>query len=1038
MTRHCDKHDKHDKHKCKHRCCYDYKKLNVKHLKTCDLKVKKDVIIEGDLTVKGTTCLGQVIELEPVEFPMEPIPNTVDPINAPFQGSVEANGLTYTYIPSGNPGLLEGPWYFTEKEGTKVLQCGIEEDSPFYNGPDDEKPPISGTLARVEITKTDPIDPTEFTLNMKLRWSTEIPGSSIFDYLQVTKNDEELFTGTSFNQMDPSQYLQSDLSANIATTDKITVHFIKDQIFRGGWDSIYFYISSLDRVLKNNTIVKGDLCVEGCIKNLQLELLEDCFVPPTDEVYSQQTRGEPFSVTPVLATIEDPFIEIPPIIVPGTETDPGVPVYGYNGDGTLDINGGPPKSYNSDQLDNFSYRYHGNADAVLATEPNMTNWMKRAISYSYQRGLAIPGLDVIPEFEGQYLYYVGFTAVAMKFHYESGGSTPSDLDIIYSGSNNGGIDLYEQDENLWKNGRSYPIRVPITTSFKEFKNLYDKEPIVFYDLIHRKIVINFPDNGTPIKFINYVASPPFRNENTESLLVQFKGTFSLMRRDANNQLILSNAANTRYLVQSSTDFKTTSITKSGGNIVETDTFSNGIIGADNEYSGIVCPLMNGESGANDSYCYFSNNQLLGASERFGEQGIWEQGGFAAGDNPVTSVVENMGFQSGTHTIDTLVWKTANTQRAIDPTIVTNSYPETIQNFPNTTVPPDSEFLTTVTLHELNHGYHFSQGLVFIIPTEGICRGFENDRRYSNQISGGQVSSLSNFIYRFVRAQWPLLSNEFLNQSNGGTYAIFIFWLYYCNDLQFDPNWQSVRRMLDILSNETAGPAMAATGVPSVTQTFGVLNNPAGNNLALQQSMNELFGKSLQDVFADFCVSLTMLRNNTSIPVQYRTHFPFWMWSANYPGNQELIPGFFPPPIFGTFWDVIQNNVNNGLFPGTPFPVLDNNSAQINRQVTELTCLSFEIDGTTLDKVRVTVNSGEWKLAMLQFTSDGTPVGVFSIDGLHDNNGGVTEFDVTQFVDSGYIRMVCAHVSIINYGPGLDNFVGFPQISGNITIDVVPL
>ena len=63
MTRHCDKHDKHDKHKCRHRCCYDYKKLNVKHLKTCDLKVKKDAIIGEDLTVKGDLCVeGNIIE----------------------------------------------------------------------------------------------------------------------------------------------------------------------------------------------------------------------------------------------------------------------------------------------------------------------------------------------------------------------------------------------------------------------------------------------------------------------------------------------------------------------------------------------------------------------------------------------------------------------------------------------------------------------------------------------------------------------------------------------------------------------------------------------------------------------------------------------------------------------------------------------------------------------------------------------------------------------------------------------------------------
>ena len=33
--------------------------------------------------------------------------------------------------------------------------------------------------------------------------------------------------------------------------------------------------------------VCGDLSVKGCIKNLELQLLQDCAIPPTDEVYTQ-------------------------------------------------------------------------------------------------------------------------------------------------------------------------------------------------------------------------------------------------------------------------------------------------------------------------------------------------------------------------------------------------------------------------------------------------------------------------------------------------------------------------------------------------------------------------------------------------------------------------------------------------------------------------------------------------------------------------------------------------------------------------------
>jgi len=87
-------------------------------------------------------------------------------------------------------------------------------------------------------------------------------------------------------------------------------------------------------------------------------------------------------------------------------------------------------------------------------------------------------------------------------------------------------------------------------------------------------------------------------------------------------------------------------------------------------------------------------------------------------------------------------------------------------------------------------------------------------------------------------------------------------------------------------------------------------------------------------------------------------------------------------------------------------------------------------------VTVDVAEGEWRLSVVQFTSDGTPVGQFIIDGPHANNGGQTVFDISQFPrdpESGSVRLVCANVGIHDY-EGLNNWCGAaPIYTGRISI-----
>ena len=1037
--------------KCKRHC---YK---VKGKATfCDsVKIKKNLV------VKGNTCLGTKDILNVIEFPMSPIPVTQDPVNDPFQGSVEANGLKFTYVPTDKPGYDDGPWYFTDKEGHRVLQCGIQEDNPFYNGPESptDEPPIFFTDARVNITSTS-VDPdVVYILLMKMRWSVELGD---FDFLIVEKNGVEIFRKADFNTSDALSFLEDDLTVELSVTDVVTVRFLKDVNFYGGWDSIYFFIETLTRQLEKDVEIKanldvgcdvvigrdveivrdveicGDLDVKGVINNLELEILKDCFVPPTDEVYSQQVDQGPNIRTPVLETIEDFTID-PKVVIPGTEPSLAENIYGYD-NGVLDLTGGPEKSYNELQIEEFNYRYHAAEPNIITTPNLMKNIMERCVSYSYQRGLAIPGKDLYPEYEGQFLFYDTFsTATAMKFVFNNG--TPTHLDLIGPRNEFLGIDLYEEDSNNWIPGRSYPLRIPITTDFSEFNSKYGKEPIVYHDVIKRKITINVPDNGNPFLFAKSSIYNP------DSFLINFSGTFSFMRRDSNNNLVSSAPSLAQYLVQASSLVTGTTNDASGSiRTANYDVFDN--VGL---YTGMVLSIMNGGTAAFDTYSYEAPSVNAFVSGL--QPSIYpEDAGFDIGDNPVTSIVEFKGLPSTINVFDTDLWKTFRMIMKVSEDMVNGlTYPEENPSLPNASLPPDEELLSPVILHEFIHNLQNAQGTGSATPLEGCATAFESDQRFITRLlSPTRPFFRIPFIYNSVRGDWPVMTPEIatpqdpITGSRTRSYGQDIFWKKFCDGRGVDPNYQLLRRYNDILANETLGPAITDPPIGPIipSEAFLTPSNATGGNLALQQAFSEILSLDLKQEYADFVVSLAMLRNNTSIPERFRTLYPHWLWSESYPDSEAITSPLLaintPPGTFElcrVFWDYTQNNNVMPIIADTMYPELT--SDVLGKKLADLSCLIYQVDKDVISNISVEVLSGEWQLSMIQFTSDGTAVGVFSIDGLHANNGGVTNFDVTQFTDTGYVRLICAHVSITNPTVPFElfKFFGTTPLTGEINITI---
>ena len=346
----------------------------------------------------------------------------------------------------------------------------------------------------------------------------------------------------------------------------------------------------------------------------------------------------------------------------------------------------------------------------------------------------------------------------------------------------------------------------------------------------------------------------------------------------------------------------------------------------------------------------------------------------------------------------------------------------------------------VSAHEFVHQWQFSSGDLSLRPfgTEGAAVGIELDTKISEGVflaarSGQYPAILTNL----VRGNLTMVTNEALAPAYPIlTYGMGIFWNYI--QTQFDFNNQTMRRMIDILSSETAQPLFKSYDYPYMWYST-VLNN-TGASAALKQSFEELFSKDIKDVWNNFSISLVLLRNNESIPLQYRTIWPFWIYNTNYPGFPMISAA---SEILGTqfanWWEVFDTNTpipaSWNVYAGQTFiPTLPANTT---RSIKNLTSLSYTVPNNT-NKITITISKGEWRLTLLQFTSDGTPVGNFIMDGPHTIVGtGEHVFDVANhapaFTSEGSIRLVCSNVTFSGTGMELADYLANEPTTGTIKI-----
>ena len=152
-------------------------------------------------------------------------------------------------------------------------------------------------------------------------------------------------------------------------------------------------------ILLSCTILLGadsGLLAKDCTNTLSYQpIFDDLWYTETDAIQHQFVWQQYIydSAVSELKIVKDFTIPLKPVF-PDTGADPRSKVYGYHNNGSLDLNGGFKKSYNSG-FKNFPLRYHGALEAKypsgdildpIVTQP-MTTLFPDTVENIYQHNI---------------------------------------------------------------------------------------------------------------------------------------------------------------------------------------------------------------------------------------------------------------------------------------------------------------------------------------------------------------------------------------------------------------------------------------------------------------------------------------------------------------------------------------------------------------------------------------------------------------------------------------------------------------------------
>lgn len=808
-----------------------------------------------------------------------------------------------------------------------------------------------------------------------------------------------------------------------------------------------------------------------CVSLEYQQIFDDNYSDVTQTIIHQfvwQDDGRINSVAPyIVPEIEKEFVIPVNRTLFGTQPDSQSKVYGYNDDQTLDLTGGRAKSYNPGFTE-FHLKYNAVNEAIfydpsgpltkrietLTPEVVKRNFDK-IVSYFGSRGFYLQGPDTFPKFSNQYIWthsasqnqFFGNPAyIALRLIWEDSKkckkSVPAFVDLHASANQDGYfvLDSYQADESQRQNGHGYPLRIPITTDFcGRFQTEYNLNPIAYFDKKANVLTIHVPDNGQQHLFVKQVVNTgnPDLDINYEEYLTGFNASFVALRRNSKNEFVPTKlrCANLFAQVSQTIDVKSNVISFGEPQIYESSIQIRRQVSARNPtiyYTGVVAPLMNGGSPSFDASVIpmtFRNSYIAVLDP---EQ-LPAEGGYAEGDLPTTKLIEEYGSVNAITLFD-IDFDSISLNLPI-PMLRGAYYPETNSSVvPVPVKPTNEEALLFVAAHEFTHQ---TQIIYTALPAEGQASGIQLDFRISDE--SFQVTLSRDYSRAMLRATRGVFG-PMTNQTQANTYGMAIFWKYLQD--QFDFNNQAMRRTQDILLSETLGPLVKSNNFPNLAIID--FPNSNGGSSALDQAFKELFSKNLKDVWTDFSVSVTFLRNNKSIPAQYRHYWPYWIYDSKYAGYSEIFQASLNAnrQQFANWWELLDTNgvvpANwgsvGGAFVGQTF--IRTLPAVVDASIPDLRSLAFNVPHTT-NSITVTVTAGEWRIILCQFTSDGTDTGLWAQEGPFEILGSGTVTFVlsalTGFTATGNTRLVCVNVNMTGNGTALADYFSDEQNTGTINI-----
>lgn len=860
-----------------------------------------------------------------------------------------------------------------------------------------------------------------------------------------------------------------------------------------------------------NTLLAG----KNCSVDLDYEKIYDDFWNGEARAIQHQFEWQEFLSFWGVINRELPFIENFKIplnpVFPESEADPRSNVYGYNKDGSLDLNGGPKKSYNRG-FKTFKLRCHtafegkypailepeGGSSDTIVTQPLaflypevVRNIYTHNVPYFVERGFDIQGPDRFAKFKDQFIWTYaagqeqavvsappnGYAALRLIWEDKKkkccgdcskSDDVPAYVDLHATANNTHSeyfvLETFKRNGNH-KNGYGYPTRIPVTTNFCRFEKLYNHKPIAFYDRKKQVLTVHVPSVNSDKYFLtrrDINTGNPALDVHYLEHLAGFDGSFKIFGFDKCGKLVPSDIKNAEVFAQVSEVVNIRSkVVQNPDNGGQTEFFElanpirdrvlEPVFKPDLDitqvyYTGVVLGNMNGDTKAYDNYA-FPFPSLNAYEDQQDPVDIPHQEfkghRYARGNNPMTRVVEKYSCVSATTFWDFSLWDLAFVSLPLDVLKGQTSFPENVATTPVPQDVPGQDAFILINAHEFTHQTQFASGSINYLPSEAMAVGIELDTHASGQKFGPfRAGAFTQRLIRTMRGEFTAMRAD--NPFVASTYGMGIWWKYLQD--QFDFNNQVMRRTMDVLSSDTLGPLLRKNDFPDSLAVLSPVNY-VGGSAALDRALRDLFGKNLKDVWNDYSISITMLRNNTSIPAQWRHYFPYWIYNTEYDGYDKLVTATVPFGLeaFANWWE--QMNDNDIIPPEFRTAYTGETFIRTLPEFFETDALSFRTFAFNVihpseggpNKIKVQVPQGEWRVTLVQFTSDGTPVGSFIADGPHTLFGGDSiNFNIANhspaFSESGNIRLICVNVTFDGTGKTLSEYFTEETPNGHIIIE----